>query len=771
MRRSDLVTLSLLASCFFYIIFFVYNVSHQMYRENALSEAFPNDTPLLFMDKGNRLVLSNGYLFLEFNKSKYAIDVLKADFFGKSHYGRNLVPKALTGESGLLSLVLSDTIKSTHAAPSTSNFEYKILIHDNDVLQVEFKSTISGNEISAKSNLILTLLSGRRKFNIKTSVEPVNSAKINLIKLCFHFNQWFMNGFFDKGVVQNISSGNKMFYSEDPLNVFYTIDNKKGSVSVVPVVRGTVQGHLEVTDTDYFKVGIESVLFGSYTQADRWVDSDQMNPTTNYAESEKIYKCSYDIYANNYPFPVHSINNSKNMNFDDLRIFYSAIYGSAAGVLGTYKNTGSAYPNLVFPGGPYGDMYTFFDPDARSTVSTLSFSGDVYLQNQAREIIELAERNMKSGQIPHHFIANKPKYLSIAKSEQPGPNIFWVLASIDYASATGDNDWLKAHYNKMKEATDHVLKTYDPEIQLVKVNGPLFIDVFIRNNFTLDTNVMLLRLLPLMSDIARLCNDEDGAERYLVYSKNIKSGINEQLWDGNDHYFTQKNVDGTIRDMVDYDGNYAAIAFGAVTDEAIVKSIFKRLDGGENTHPNGYGTWPSEKTYEETDCYGENTGDSDVAFARIWWLDMFARYVSGDLENFNVYFNKLGKDLIDNTWMRERYDSKGFQTRAHYYHEYPEIITMVLREMIYGINIKPGKVIIKPFGKNKYFYKLGNLEVSYDRTCVELSVPGTGFLNYAIYGLLPDTKYSSSVVGTVLTDNHGMATFKAPAGMKISIRT
>ena len=771
MRKSDLISLFTLVSCFFFISFFVYYISHQKPRENALSEAFPKNTPLLLKDKGNRLALSNGYLFLEFNKSKFAIDILKSDFFGRGHYGSNLVSKALTGESGLLSLVLSDTIRSTHAAPSTSDFEYKILIHDNDILQVEFNNTISGNEISAKSNLILTLLSGERKFNIKASVKPIHSAKINLIKLCFHFNQWFMNGFFDRGVVQNISSGNKMFYSEDPLNVFYTIDNKKGSVSVVPVDHGTVQGHLEVSSTDYFKVGIESVLFGSYTQADRWIDSDQMKPVANYAESEKIYQCSYDIYANNYPFPVHGINNSENMDFDDLRIFYSAIYGNAAGVLGTYKNTGSAYPILVFPGGPYGDMYTFFDPDSRSTVSTLSFSGDVYLQNQAREIIELAERNMKNGQIPHHFIADKPEYLSIAKSEQLGPNIFWVLASIDYASATGDNDWLNAHYNKMREATDHVLKTYDPEIKLVKVNGPLFIDVFIRNNFTLDTNVMLLRLLPLMSDVAKWCNDEDGAEKYLLYSKNIKSGINEQLWDGNDHYFTQKNVDGTIRDMVDYDGNYAAIAFGAVTNKAIVKSIFKRLDGGKNTHPNGYGTWPSEKTYEEVDCYGGNTGDSDVAFARIWWLDMFARYVSGDLENFNVYFNKLGKDLIDNTWMRERYDSKGFQTRAHYYHEYPEIITMVLREMIYGINIKPGKVIIKPFGKNKYFYKLGNLEVSYDRTCVELTVPGTGTLNYAIYGLLPDTIYSSSVVGTVLTDNHGMATFKAPAGMKISIKT
>ncbi len=770
MRKSDLVALCLSVICFIAIISFIYYVIHQRSGEKVFPGEFPKTTPLLIKDKGSRLVLSNGYLLLEFNKSQFSIDVLKSDFFGNGYYGDNLASKAYPGKSGLLSIVLSETVNPTHTVPSTSDFEYKILIHNNDVLQVEFKNTISSDEFSAKSSLVLTLPSGSRKLNIKASVEPINSHNINLIKLCFHFNQWFMNGFFDKGVVQNVCSGNKMFYTENPLNVFYTIDNKKGSVSVVPIDIETVQGHLEVSGTDSFKVGIESVLFGSYTQADRWVNSDEMMPAANHADPEKTYQCSYDVYANNYPFPVHGINNSENMDFEDLRTFYSAIYGSAAGVLDTFNNTGSAYPVLVFPGGPYGDMYTFFDPDSRSTVSTLSFSGDVYLQNQAREILELAERNMKKGQIPHHFTAGKPVYLSIAKSEQPGPNIFWVLAAIDYASATGDNDWLKAHYNKMKEATDYVLKTYDPEMQLVKVNGPLFIDVFIRNNFTLDTNVMLLRLLPLMSDIAMLCNDEDGAEKYLEYSENIKSGINEHLWDGNDHYFTQKNSDGTIRDMVDYDGNYAAIAFGAVTDETIINSIFQRVDGGKNTHPNGYGTWPSEKPYEEADCYGGNTGDSDVAFARIWWLDMFARYVFGDLDNFNLYFNKMRKDLIDNTWMRERYNSKGSQSRAHYYHEYPEIITMVLREMVYGINIKPGKVTIKPFGRDKYFYKLGNIEVSYDRTCVELTVPGSTVLDYTIYGLLPDTEYSSSVAGTVITDNHGKTTFKAPAGIKISIK-
>jgi hypothetical protein len=226
MRKSDFVALIILATCVIAIGFFIFHVSHQYSKENALSRSAHNSTSLLFKDKGNKLVLSNGFLYIEFNKSQFSVNVLKADFFGKGHYGGNLVSKALPGKSGPLSLVLSDTSNSIHSIPSTSDFNYKILTHDNDVLQVELKSSISGNEISAESNLILTLLSGRRKFNIKASVTPINSTAISLIKLCFHFNQWFMNGFFEKGVLQNVNCGNKGFYTENPLNVFYTIDNK-----------------------------------------------------------------------------------------------------------------------------------------------------------------------------------------------------------------------------------------------------------------------------------------------------------------------------------------------------------------------------------------------------------------------------------------------------------------------------------------------------------------------------------------------------------------
>ena len=323
------------------------------------------------------------------------------------------------------------------------------------------------------------------------------------------------------------------------------------------------------------------------------------------------------------------------MPFRDLSTLYTAIYGSAAGVLGSFQHDGSAYPTLATPRRPYGPLYTFFDPDSWATVNALSFSGDPYLQDQARRIVELAATHIKDGQVPHHFIDGAPTYIAISKATQTGPNIFWVLAAIDYANATGNEMWLHEHYPQLKAATDWILNCYDPKYKLVNVGGPLFIDVFIRQGYTLDSNAMLLHLLSLMSAVAQFCGDADGAARYPHMAAEIKQGLNDSLWNGQDHYMTQRNPDGSSRDMVDYDGNYAAIAFGATTNQQQIAAMYRRLDFGAHTHPGNRGTWVSEIYYGSKGLFSVATpAILRPLWRRIWWLDLDSRYVTGDETNF-----------------------------------------------------------------------------------------------------------------------------------------
>ena len=67
---------------------------------------------------------------------------------------------------------------------------------------------------------------------------------------------------------------------------------------------------------------------------------------------------------------------------------------------------------------------------------------------------------LADGQLPHHFEKGKPVYLSIARSKQTSPDIFWVLAATDYAAGTGDERWLRSHYGHLQKATEWLLARF-----------------------------------------------------------------------------------------------------------------------------------------------------------------------------------------------------------------------------------------------------------------------------------------------------------------------
>jgi Bacterial alpha-L-rhamnosidase 6 hairpin glycosidase domain len=738
----------------------------------ALVGVAASAAPPTFTIKNQRLILANGFVYLEFDEAHPSINVIKADFSGEGHYGSNLVATNSPTETGIVLETVDETGKVHCASPAASHITYKILRKNAAELSVQIRGLQDQETNPALTGIwTISLPASSRKFTLTTKTVVARSQPMKAIKIGAYLNQWFMNGFFQRGVMQYVNSGNQLFFTTNLLHTFYTMDNNNGSVAIVPRRFPNTTAWAMRSCDDGNGAALETILAGHYPTIEQWSRPDWESATNEIPPAGETFQTRLDIYPNNYAFPVFRIPADDPMRFRDLRTLYTAIYGSAAGVLGSFKYDGSAYPTLQFPKRPYGDLFTFFDPDSWSTVATLSFSGDPYLQNQARRIVELAAANLRDGQIPHHFIAGKPTYIAISKATQTGPNIFWVLAAIDYADGTGNEAWLREHYPQLKAATDWILKCYDPDRKLVKVGGPLFIDVFIREGYTLDSNAMLLHLLPLMSSVAQFCGDAESASRYDHLAGAIKQGINAGLWNGHDHYVTQRNSDWSIRDMVDYDGNYAAIAFGAATNSERIAAMYHRLDGGSHTHPGNRGTWVSEKYYGAKDCYGGNTGDSATAMARIWWLDMDSRYITGDLTNFDKYFEPIQNDLLQHTWLTERYNAEGKLIRAPYYHEYPEITAMILREMIYGIDIKIDCVRIKPFGLTHYHYQIGNMDVSYSPNEVTLHIPGHNNRTYEIYGLLPNKNYFLSTGQKTLTDSAGTTVFEAPVGQTITLRS
>jgi hypothetical protein len=728
-----------------------------------------------FAAKNHRLILANGFVDLEFDQTHPSIDVIRADFFGQGRYGPNLVATNPSAETGI-ALETVDADGTIHrATAANSPITYEILQQDAAGVRLRLDGLQDRTtQPVATGSWTLWLPANSRKFMLTCRTVISRAQPVKAVEIGLHLNQWFMNGFFQRGVLQYVHSGDRLFFTTNDLRTFYTMDNDNGSVAVVPSPSSFVTGWaMESYNNE--GVGLGAILVGHYPIIEEWRPTDWNAAPDIVPPSGVSFQTELEIYPNNYAFPVFSVPVDDPMDFRDLRTLCTAIYGSAAGTLGTFEFAGSAYPTLAAPKRAYRNLYTFFDPDAWSTMATLSFSGDPYLQEQARRIVELDAMHMRNGQIPHHFADGKPTFQALSTATQTGPNIFWVLGAIDYATGTGNEAWLREHYVQLKAATDWVLNSYDPNRKLVKVGGSLFIDVFIRQGYTLDSNAMLLRLLPLMASVAQFCDDPAAATRYARLTEAIKQGLNSGLWNGTDHYITQRNSDWSSRDMVDYDGNYAAIAFGAATDPQHIAALYRRLDDGPQTHPGNHGTWPSEKVYGPNDLYGGKaggkTGDQATAMGRIWWLDLDSRYVTGDMINFYRYFEPIRNDLLQHTWLTERYDAQGQSVRAPYYHEYPEITAMILREMIYGIDIKIDRVRIKPFGIDAYEYLMGNLAVSYRQARVRLNIPGHGERIYEIHGLLPHIAYAVSTGQKITTDSNGTAIFGAPVGQTVILQT
>jgi len=706
---------------------------------------------VLLNQGANLVTLSNGYFDLEFDRVSHRIIRVAADHTGGGRFDKNL----LSAEG-----IQFDT--ATNAAEATAQLDVVLRTPSRVIVRLIWSSET------------VTLSLGASDRDAKIQIACAISAK-SCGNVSLSLQQWFLLGVFDRGVVQYIAGQDQSFTSHEPLQVFYTIDRDNGSIAIKPETPSQIAETTLVSTESPHTSGIALHLGRSNATVDQWASLTSEHPIFASSIADRPHIFNFFLYANDLPFPAYrsenKITGEDGTEDRDSDAYFTAVYGSAAGVLGSYAEGGSGYPTLSTPKRSYGTGFDFFDPDAWEIVTPLSYSGDPLLQNEARKILERSEAGMlPDGQVPHHFQNGVPVYLSIAKSKQTGPNLFWTLAALEYASATGNEAWLRAHYSHLQIATEWILRQFDPDEQLLKVEGPLFIDVFKRSGYTLDTNAVTILLMERMAEAADFNHDQAAKTRYLDFASKLKIGLNRHLWDSSDHFVTQQNADGSRRDLVDYDGNFAALALGVLPDRADEEKLLHRLDSGQHTHPDGRGTWVSEKPYLKDDCYGGNIGDSNVAMARIWWFDMNARVRLNDHTMFDTTLQNVEGDLLKNTWMSERYNAAGMPAHNPYYHEYPEVVSMVLRELRYGVHIGMRDVQVKPFGVNRFNMHLGTLQVNYSPERISIQVPGTSERHFLIGGLPPHSTYTLSGGKILHTDESGWLSFQARAGTLIQIR-
>ena len=188
--------------------------------------------------------------------------------------------------------------------------------------------------------------------------------------------------------------------------------------------------------------------------------------------------------------------------------------------------------------------------------------------------------------------------------------------------------------------------------------------------------------------------------------------------------------------------------------------------------------------------------------ARIGWFDARGRRLLGQAEDLEYFDNRvlgpLVTDLNKYTWLRERYGCDGLQqpNRTEYYFEYPALVSMLTKDVRYGIELSVGagaKVSVAPFRvaagqapATPFEYHLGNIDVSFNPTeRVTISAPADTAAcatQFEVKGLVPEATYSVSVAAacgcsaadvpaTVAADSTGYVAFVAPGGAAPCVTT
>jgi hypothetical protein len=383
----------------------------------------------------------------------------------------------------------------------------------------------------------------------------------------------------------------------------------------------------------------------------------------------------------------------------------------------------------------------------------LSYDG--YLHDQVRAVLERSGSFINDkGQLPHHFEKTKPVYQALSGATQTGPNVFWILSCLNYVKYSGDLEWLVGYMPTLRRASSFLFDLLDREKMLLNAPGSLYIDVFIRQNFTSDSNAMIVQFFRDFAEAERSVGNFTGAKTLRKLADRVAVGMNKWLFDRDtkDHFITQLNPDGTTRDFVDYDANFIALAHGVPNSTEAAKRIFNRLDGGRCTH--GRPTFVSERYYGPQDCVHGNIGDSWCSMGRNGWFDALSRVKWGQpVEFFNSeLIDPLSLDLRKWTWMHERYSCSGSpqRNRTWGYFEYPSVAAMMQAYIRYGIRPGIATFELRPFGPTEFFLEVGELAIFYSNTSCLLRVPSkqpNASRRVAIYGLLPSSQFSVEVGG------------------------
>jgi hypothetical protein len=770
-----------------------------------LTTPMAHATPTLHITPST-LSLSNGYARAVVDTAHPQITSLCGAFDGSGKW------KSILAADGFrLEREDEDGTVYSSASGAAQQPTVTVLSNTSDLVSVRVDGIVDlvGSPL-VRESWQLSLSAGSRSIELRVEGGLLHDAQARAVRHGLYLSTpTSITGLFSQGVVQMKGARPRadFFGTNDTASRVFALGSGGAldlrathNVSVNTVLLSSSSGH------PYWS-GVQHVVAGDFAPRDRWCGGWAGQPARSLTRGT-AWTSSLTLSPNDRAFPTGDVPAPPSSSASappllggrDLEALLTGIYGSAVGPLCTFPNrvtpgmhVAQIATTIARPDRGYQGNYNFFDPDNFLSLSALIYSGDPYLQQQARLVIERSGAFLKpNGQLPHHFVNEKPQYTALSGATQTGPNTFWTLAALQYARNSGDIEWLKSYMPTLRKAAAFCFQLIDPAMGLMKAPGSLMIDVFIRANYTADSNAMVVGFLREFAEAEAAVGNASGASALLAQADTVAAAVNKHLWaspsnsmrangDGGDHYLTQRNPDGTTRDFVDYDANLIALAHG-IADPARADKVLSRIDGGRCSAASGGGPqFVSEVYYGKDDTTHGNVGDSWCSMGRIEWFDAHARRRMGGPSHLTAFNSSLGRiqaDLLQDVWLHERYDCAGKQqpNRTDAYFEYPSVVAMLLFEVRYGVRLGFARVAVAPWGAPpSWRLRLGNVLIDYAPSSINVSVPGVGLRSHDISGLPPQSAFvvqrcDGSGPTSVSTDDTGTLHFDAPVGVNCTTR-
>ena len=493
---------------------------------------------------GKVLQLSNGFAQLTLDFLRPSVVSILADFLGASGFDVAHEVLASSNGIRLES-VIGDVVKSSadKANPNavvtivSNTSEYAKVELSGVVDDVAAPS--------ARETWTLEMRRDERFVTFSTRGATLNAAAdagVAAIRHAMYFNALSVYGFFERGAVQmkDSDAAASFFGARDGLLRAYAL----GGGSAIDIAnRSCVVGASNATQCAHtllssgnagYSSGLHEVLVGEIPTENKWTngglarrsggaaggataDGGAASSSAASASATTTWATSAELTPNDRNFPAHGLTTGANLPIRDLEALLTGIYASSPGCLATFDNevkdgerVAQIGTTINRPGRGYAGTYNvrvpvpwrappsgvhtqsltrslarsllqYFDPDNFISLSAMIYSGDLYLQHQARDVLMRSGEFLKissdkfNGELPHHFEGDVPTFLALSGAVQTGPNTFWTKTALQYARNAADMEWVKGYLPKLRNASGFCFGLIDPAVHLLNAPGSLMI--------------------------------------------------------------------------------------------------------------------------------------------------------------------------------------------------------------------------------------------------------------------------------------------------------